>query len=232
MTIDLDRYRAVQGAAKQVLAELCDMIGSDSTEESIAAFAIQRLSELGLPDTWYHSCPAFVLAGDRTCLSISGREYIPDKDPIGNDNLVTVDLSPCAGEVWGDCARSFAIERGRVAVNPSLPDFRRGAEAQFRLHLEMKQFVEPETRFSELFEFANNRISSLGFLNLDFLGNVGHSIEKNREDRVFADAHNHLEIASVPFFTFEPHIREANGVWGFKHENIYYFDDNGDLAEL
>jgi len=96
----------------------------------------------------------------------------------------------------------------------------------------MKEFVKPDTRFSELCEFANNQISSLGFVNLDFLGNVGHSIETNLEDRVFIDTRNRLEISSVRFFTFEPHICETNGVWGFKHENIYYFDDNGDLVEL
>jgi hypothetical protein len=33
-------------------------------------------------------------------------------------------------------------------------------------------------------------------------------------------------------FTFEPHISQHGGRWGFKHENIYYFDNSGAVMEL
>ena len=35
----------------------------------------------------------------------------------------------------------------------------------------------------------------------------------------------------VTFFTFEPHISIKGSKYGFKKENIYYFD-NGNLVEL
>lgn len=228
----LDEYRTVQAKAKRVLAQLGDAIGPESSEASIATTAADWLCELGISDTWYYDCPALVLAGDRSCLSLSGRDYVPAVEPLGNNNLVTVDLSPCIGEIWGDCARSFAIENGDFVANPSQPDFRRGLDTQARLHTEMKRFVTPETRINGLFEFANDMIASLGYVNLDFLGNVGHSIEKSREDRVYIDANNKRELDSIPLFTFEPHIREINGNWGFKHENIYFFNENGALVEL
>lgn len=208
------------------------MIGPDSTEASIAEVAADWLSELGINETWYYDCAAFVLAGSRSCLSISGRDYSPAAEPLGENNLVTVDLSPCIGEIWGDCARSYAIEDGAFVANPSRPEFRRGLNTQSILHSEMKGFVSVSTRFCDLFEFANDMIATLGFVNLDFLGNVGHSITRSREDRVYIDATNTRELASVSFFTFEPHIREADGGWGFKHENVYFFDENGDLQEL
>lgn len=228
----LDEYRTVQGAAKQVLARLSDAIGPESTEESIATKAAGWMSELGIRDTWYYDCPALVLAGNRSCLSISGRDYVPAVEPLGKNNLVTVDLSPCVGEIWGDCARSLAIENGDFVSSPSRPEFRRGLDTQALLHTEMRRFATPDTKINDLFEFANDMIVSLGYVNLDFLGNVGHSIETVREDRVYIDASNWRELDSIPLFTFEPHIRESNGNWGFKHENIYFFDENGDLVEL
>lgn len=232
MTQTFADHKAVQDAAKQVLAELRQVIEPSSTEESIANFSAQRLSEIGFPNTWYYSCPALVLAGDRSCLSISGRDYTPSKEPIGRDNLVTVDLSPCANQLWGDCARSFAIEGGSITNRPSQPEVRRGIDMVVSLHAAMLEFVTPEIKFSELHEFAHDLIATSGYVNLDFRGNLGHSIGKRLENRIYIDASENSKLESVSLFTFEPHICEADGMRGFKHENIYYFDDNGVLVEL
>lgn len=70
------KHQVVQLAARKVLEELIKEIDPNSTECSIAAFTSNRLSESGFPETWYHSCQSLVLAGNRSCLSISGREYI------------------------------------------------------------------------------------------------------------------------------------------------------------
>ena len=43
-------------------------------------------------------------------------------------------------------------------------------------------------------------------MNLDFLGNQGHSIEKNQEDRVYIEKGNRKKLSEVSYFTFEPHI--------------------------
>lgn len=226
------KHQVVQLAAKNVLEELNEEITSTSTESSIAAFTAKRLSELGFPDTWYHSCQSLVLAGNRSCLSISGREYSPSDEVFGDENLITVDLSPCAGTVWGDCARSFAIESGVVTNNSKHPQFHCGFNAQTKLHKAMHGFASPSVSFHQLHEFVNDLISSMGFVNLDFLGNVGHSIVTSLEDRVYIEPGNHHELGSVHLFTFEPHIRHKTGIWGFKHENIYYFDESGAVAEL
>jgi hypothetical protein len=54
----------------------------------------------------------------------------------------------------------------------------------------MQRFVTPRTSFEELFTFANAEIHRHGFENLDFLGNVGHSIESSRETRRYIEAGN------------------------------------------
>lgn len=225
-------HREVQSAAKSVLARLASKISASDTEASIAEIAYQELCALGFPETWYHKCPAFVLSGSRSCTSISGRDYVPNSETIGQFNLVTVDLSPIRNGRWGDCARSFYIEKGRVVTEPGAPELASGKHFLESLHTEMQETTYPEMKFHELYDWANARIKSRGFENLDFLGNVGHSIATCREDRQYIEAKNMRQLQEVPFFTFEPHVREVDGKWGFKHENIFYFNQNGHVEKL
>jgi hypothetical protein len=83
--------------------------------------------------------------------------------------------------------------------------------------------VTPATTFEELYEFANARIQSLGFENLDFLRNLGHSIATRRSERRYIEEGNREKLGTVEMFTFEPHIRAVGGAWGFKHEDVYCF---------
>lgn len=222
----------VQAAAKAVLQQLVEHITPTSTEASIARFAAQALGQSGYPETWYYDCPAFVLLGSRSVLSVSGRTYRPSDEAVGPHNLITVDLSPKSGDVWGDCARSFYVEGGVCRAVPIGDEFGRGYEVERQLHEMMCQFAQPQTTFHELYEFANDSIISAGFENLDFSGNVGHSICERRDDRLYVEAGNYRRLGEVGCFTFEPHIRQKERVWGFKHENIYFFDSNGGVSEL
>jgi len=225
-------HRFVQSIAKTVLAEIAFQITSVDTEVSIAQKSYEMLCKRGLRETWYYQCPALVLLGARSCISISGREYQPANEVIGDFNLVTIDLSPILNGRWGDCARSFYIEKGQVVAEPDTREFLNGKRFLEILHKDMPNFVNPEMTFHELFGWANQRISDAGFENLDFLGNVGHSIATSRDDRQYIERGNMRPLGDVPFFTFEPHVRERNGHWGFKHENIFFFNDLGRLEEL
>ena len=68
-------------------------------------------------------------------------------------------------------------------------------------------------------------------LNLDFLGNLGHSIEKNKNDRIYTEKGNQKRLSDVTMFTFEPHISIPDSRYGYKKEDIYYFA-NGKLMRL
>ena len=225
-------HRRVQDAAKAVLRELAEDIGPDDTEQSIATRAATLLERRGIAETWYHDCPALVLLGSRSCTSVSGRDYRPALEPVGQTNLVTIDLSPMQAGKWGDCARSFPIEQGRVTFSPTTPALVAGMAFLPRLHASMREFVRPTTTFHELASWAQRELDVAGFVNLDFRGNVGHSIATRREDRLYIEAGNHHALGEVDFFTFEPHVRTKQGPWGFKHENIYCFDAAGRLSEL
>jgi hypothetical protein len=80
-------------------------------------------------------------------------------------------------------------------------------------------------------------VKEMGYENLDFKGNFGHSIERQPDRRRYIEAGNMMPVGEAGLFTFEPHIRKKNCVDGFKYENIYYFDNTramplGDLALL
>lgn len=225
-------YRAIQQATKDVLAELRTTLCADDTESSIVSRAVAGLHRRGLTETWYYDCPAFVLLGTRSCLSISGRNYEPAAEAVGTTNLITVDLSPKRDDVWGDCARSFFVENGLPTDIPALPEFSMGLDFLRALHAEMPDFVTRSTTFHELFSWTRAKIEESGFENLDFAGNVGHSIATRKEERQFIQHGNHTRVVDVPFFTFEPHVRSAGGKWGFKHEDIFFFDQNHKLERL
>ncbi|SMC16226.1 Metallopeptidase family M24 [Andreprevotia lacus DSM 23236] len=225
-------HRHVQDIAKAVLAALPAHITPDDSEYSITQTAYRLLCELGAPDTWYYNCPAFVLAGERSCLSISGRDYEASRTLLGHYNLITVDLSPSIDGHWGDCARSFYLENGRISAAPTDPQLQAGQRFLTGLHAAMRHFVTPDTRCSELFDWSAAQIAAAGFENLDFLGNVGHSIATRREDRTFIERGKGTRLGELPFFTYEPHVRQQDGRWGFKHENIFYFDHANQLVEL
>ena len=114
----------------------------------------------------------------------------------------------------------------------NLTDVRRnGLLMEEALHAELLRFATPQTTFDELYFHINQLISDCGFINLDFLGNLGHSIVKDKNDRIYTEKGNTAMLSSVDYFTFEPHISVRGSKYGYKKENIYYFAD-GRLKEL
>jgi len=217
-------YTLVQATAKAVLDRLGPTLSRSSTERNIAQTCVAFLEAEGIRETWYYQVPALVLLGSRSCLSVSGRDYVPADEAAGDHNLIAVDLSPVLGGLWGDCARSFVLEDGRVTAHPRTPQFAQGLATQKALHDHFLTMT-PDRTFASVAEELNALITALGYENLDFLGNLGHSIASRREDRIYLEAGNSARLSDVEYFTFEPHVRRVGGRWGFKHEEIYYFED-------
>ena len=99
------------------------------------------------------------------------------------------------------------------------------------LHEELCKFVTPETTFEQLYYHVNGIIEENGYINLDFMGNLGHSIVRQKNDRVYIEKGNRICLGDVRYFTFEPHISVRGSKYGYKRENIYYFE-NGTIKEL
>lgn len=164
--------------------------------------------ELGADSFWYWDIGAFVFAGDETTISVSGKQYVTSSRIIGENDIVTIDLNPQCGNIWGDYARTIILENGVVTDknNVSNIEWKKGLQMEDKLHQELVGFVNKETTFEELYYHINELILKEGFVNLDFMGNLGHSIVKDKNERVYTEEGNTQKISDVKYFTFEQHI--------------------------
>ena len=193
----------------------------------------QKMLELGADSFWYWDVGAFVFAGDETTVSVSGKQYVTSDRIINENDIVTIDLSPQNDNIWGDYARTIILENGVVVDKADVNnvEWRNGLQMEDGLHKEVLEFANIETTFEELYYHINEIITENGFINLDFMGNLGHSIVKNKGDRVYIEKGNKQKLSDVDYFTFEPHISIPRSKYGYKKENIYYFEDSK-LVEL
>ena len=227
------QYTEVQNIAKKTIEFIKEKIQSGMTLLEIRTLCETKMMELGADSFWYWDVGAFVFAGDETTLSVSGKEYTTSRRVIAENDIITIDLSPQYGDTWGDYARTIIIENGKIVEsdNVSNVEWKNGLLMEEYLHEEMCRFVTPKTTFEELYYYINNIIEQKGYINLDFMGNLGHSIVRQKSDRVYIEKGNQLSLGDVTYFTFEPHISVSNSKYGYKRENIYYFD-NGVITEL
>lgn len=225
-----------QDIARETMHELHHFIKVGMSEKSIADKCKQLMEEKGSNGWWYHGVPAMVLLGERSILSLSGRQYQPlDDSCVSDTDVVTIDLAPTVDGYWGDYARTIFIEEGVVAGDdsPRLPAFQEGLAAEYYLHAKLIEMATPEMKYEDLYYALNREINALGFENLDFHGNLGHSVELIESDRVYIEKGVKATFAEVGrTFTLEPHIRVVGSRYGFKREDIYYFDESGRLQRL
>ena len=220
-------YRQIQQIARQTIEDVKGAIRPGMRLAQVRELCEQRMLELGADSFWYHGIGAFVFSGDETAISVSGRQYVTSDRLIAEDDIVTIDLSPQKNGAWGDYARTIVLEGG--VVRKSLSDIRHeewraGLAMQARLHGELLSFATPQTTFHELHAHINALLSREGFVNLDFHGNLGHSICRHMDERVYTEAGNLAPLASAVLFTFEPHIGLPGSPYGYKKESIYYFE--------
>ena len=45
-------------------------------------------------------------------VSVSGKQYVTSDKIIENNDIITIDLSPEVGNIWGDYARTIIVENG------------------------------------------------------------------------------------------------------------------------
>jgi Xaa-Pro aminopeptidase len=211
-----------------------DALRPGRTLDEIRNGCEELLLTLGADSFWYWNIGAFIFAGEETVRSVSGRDYATSKYVLGDNELVTLDLSPQRVGIWGDLARTLVIEGGEPLIDArqaTNPYWRAGILTEYDLHSDLIEVASPDMTFEKLADVMNERIVSRGYENLDFRGNLGHSIARQSSDRVYIEQGNRARLDSVELFTFEPHIRLPSGRFGYKHENIYRFVDGG-LAEI
>lgn len=216
----------VQGIAKETMAYAQVQIHAGMKLLDLRRLCEEKMRSLGAEKFWYWDIGAFVFSAEDTMLSVSGRTYRTSDRVIHENDVVTIDLSPQIGDFWGDYARTIVLEEGHAVQHEDVRDekIREGLQMEQDLHNELKHIAHPEMTFEQLYLHMNAMIRERGFVNLDFLGNLGHSIEVQKEDRVYIEKGNLAKLGSKAYFTFEPHIAQQGGIYGYKMENIYCFD--------
>lgn len=227
-------YSAMQNLNRAAIKHIAGTIQAGMNLRDIKALCEKYLLENGADSFWYWEVGAFVFAGDDTAVFVSGKDYKAADRAIQENDIITIDLSPQKNNVWGDYARTLVIENGVVCDEIDgikKEEWRNGLRMEAYLHKTLIDVATPEMTFEELYYYMNDLIVRQGFLNLDFLGNLGHSIVKNKNDRVYIEKGNCKKLSDVEMFTFEPHISIPDSRYGYKREDIYYFD-NGMLIKL
>jgi len=234
---NLECHQKAQKIAKMTMRHLKGYIKEGMNEADIAKEAENFMRKKGA-GFWYHMVGAVVLAGDRTMLSVSGKDYAPTDRKVSRIDLVTIDLSPEIKGCWGDYARSFAVTDGVVkdtAYSNNLAGLRKelaeGIDMENILHNWIMRKIKsgPEITFEGIYLGARQQADLLGYKILDFRGNVGHTIERELDDRVYIEEGCERRVSDTGLFAFEPHLGK-NG-YGFKREDIYYFS-GGKLERL
>lgn len=227
-------YFKVQSIAKSTIDYAKEIIKPGLNLVELRKMCENKMLELGADSFWYYNVGAFIFAGDETTKSISGKDYITSNYIIKNNDIITIDLSPQIKNIWGDYARTVIIQNGKVVdkINQiQNTEWKSGLLIEEKLHSELFNYATSNTTFEELYYHMNEFIKKCGYLNLDFNGNLGHSIVKNKNKRIYIEKGNTKKLSDVKYFTFEPHISQPNSNYGYKKENIYYFN-NDKLIEL
>lgn len=224
----------MQNLNRATIKHLIENIEIGMPLSKIRSICEKFMLENGADSFWYWNVGAFVFAGDETTVSVSGRKYHTSERIIGNDDIITVDLSPQNKNIWGDYARTIVIENGKVIdnlENINNKEWKQGLKMEQYLHQLLIEKATTDMTFEELYYYMNDIISKQGFLNLDFAGNLGHSIVENKNDRIYTEKGNKAKLSEAKMFTFEPHISTPNSKFGYKKEDIYYFK-KGKLVKL
>lgn len=224
----INDYRTVQNIAKQTMEYICQVLEPKMRLVQIRQLCEEKMLALGADSFWYWDVGAFCFAGEETTVSVSGKQYKTSDRSIQKNDIITIDLSPQCGQIWGDYARTIILENGQVTDEISAiknAEWKAGLQMEDLLHAELRRFATPEISFEQLYYHINDFICQNGYVNLDFMGNLGHSIVKKKENRIYIEKGNTAKFSDVKFFTFEPHICKKDSVYGFKKENIYYFED-------
>ena len=222
-------YRDVQNIAKETIEYIKTEIRPGMPLKEVRRLCEEKMILLGTDSFWYWNIGAFVFSGDETSVSVSGKEYNTSEKIIESDDIITIDLSPQIGDTWGDYARTIIVENSSVVKSGNeitRDDWRDGLIMERRLHERMMEIVSPYMTFEELYYQMNEYIKNEGYINLDFMGNLGHSIVRNKGDRIYIEKGNRTKLGDVSYFTFEPHISVHGSKYGYKREDIYYFDNN------
>ena len=223
--VDIENIYKSQDIAKSCLEYMNTFLKPGLSYKDIHSECERYMLEKGAQSFWTHDDPALILYSDLTTYSAheSPIELFKSKY-ISDNDLITIDVAPTIKNGWGDFARTFVMEDGKIidykkSNNQEIID---GMNFEYELHKLFINSIDENTTFSKLHKIIDDYVISNGYYNCDYHQNYGHTIENNSKDRITIakDVDINIYKYNKPI-TFEPHICKKDGNYGFKHENMY-----------
>ncbi|MCR4633861.1 MAG: aminopeptidase P family protein [Erysipelotrichaceae bacterium] len=223
--VDIINILKAQEIAKKCLDHMKDFLRPGLNQEQIHEECESFMFSLGSEGWWIHDDPALILFNDLSTYSGPG---LPDyrNKVLKEDDFITIDVAPMIRTGWGDLARSFILENGKIIdwKETKNDEIRQGMELELELHERFVDFVDVTTSFEDLHRFTQDFLERNGYHNCDYHGNFGHTVENHSKDRITIDKGVKRCIAAYGKpITFEPHICKNGGKYGIKHEDMYVF---------
>lgn len=226
-SVDIQNILKAQSIAYQCLEHMNTFLKPGLSYEDIHKECESFMRAKGADGFWTHDDPALILFGDLSAYSAHESPVPLFKDRFIKENdFITIDVAPKIQQSWGDLARSYIMENGKIieAELSHNQEIKEGLKLEIELHQLFLNTVNEDCTFEQLFEVIDARLKEKGCHNCDYHDNFGHSIENNPKDRITIAKGVPIRISEYNKpLTFEPHIRKNNGNYGIKYENMYVF---------
>lgn len=149
----------------------------------------------------------------RVCFPTQG----PGAQQAAERDVLMVDVHPITADgFWGDCTR--------CAVIGDYPEATQALKDLERIHYETLALCRPGMPASELFGLSHQRLTAEGFILLDLLGNIGHSLTAGAAyTHGFIDAGNAAPMWGA--WAIEPFAQR--GEVAVKVEDLVWFGRDG-----
>lgn len=149
----------------------------------------------------------------RVCFPTQG----PGEQVAAERDVLMVDVHPITADgSWGDCTRCEVIG--------DFPEARQALRDLERLHYETLALCRPGMPANELFALSHQRLTQEGFILLDLLGNIGHSLTAGAAyTHGFIDAGNATPMWGA--WAIEPFAQR--GDVAVKVEDVVWFGREG-----
>ncbi|PVH79416.1 Creatinase/aminopeptidase [Cadophora sp. DSE1049] len=197
-----------QRMAIRVAEQIVKETKPGQTEKKVVKRANSLIRELGGVGVWTPTVVGFGI-GTLSCFPTD----VPSDRPLWNINLGHVDVHPITVDGWwGDCTRTLHVGGNR----PQGAAF----EAIQNMHKHVLESAYPGMRACDLFEIFTKALKPTGYLLVDRLQNIGHSLMQNSSYYGgYLDAYNETILEGA--WAVEPFI--GNHLYGVKLEDLLWF---------
>jgi len=178
------------------------------TEKEVVVRADYLIMSLGGVGVWTPTVVGFGI-GTLSCFPTD----VPSDRPLWNIDLGHVDVHPITVDGWwGDCTRTLQAGDNR-------PQGAALATIQ-QVHQHVLESAYVGMRACDLFAIFAKAIAPTGYLLMDRLQNIGHSLTQNSSyDGGYLDAYNETVLEGA--WAVEPFI--GNHLYGVKLEDVLWF---------